>query len=81
MNSAEEADEFAQWGARQKAARPAGGVYRLAWRFQAFVVGFWVLVLVVLLALGEAEAAVPFLGLALVQGLVLLIVRRYRPRQ
>lgn len=79
MYSAENADEFAAWGARQKAARPVGGLYRLAWRAQAFVVGFWILVFVVLLAMGEVEAAVPFVGLALLQGFVLLIVRRYRP--
>lgn len=78
--SAEDADEFAEWQARQKAARPAGVLYRVAWRVQSFVVAFWTLVFVVLLTMGEVEAALPFAGLALIQGLVLLIVRRYRPR-
>ena len=78
IDSAEEADEFAEWQARHRAARPAGGLYRRFWRIPAFLVGFWLFVFVVLLATGETQAAVPFLGLGLVQGLVLLIVQRYR---
>jgi hypothetical protein len=77
--SPDDMDESDAWNARRQTSRRPGGTYRLIARAQSFIVAFWVVVGVLLLVLRETEAAAPFLGLAVLQGLVLLIIRRYRP--